>query len=72
MLKWIGSVMARREVMRTAHFAAAEPAPLALDGRTHEVSYFLRLLSMALQKLFRLPTDLLGLLPARSPAYAVS
>jgi len=57
-------------MFQAAHIAT-DPCGLRLDGRMHEVRYFPRLLSMVLQKLFRLPTDLLGLLPARSPAYAV-
>jgi len=57
-------------MFQAAHFAT-DPRGLRVDGRVHNVRYFSSSLSKVLQKLFRLPTDLLGLLPARSHAYAV-
>jgi len=68
--KWTGAVIAALEMFQAAHFAM-DPRGLRVDGRVHNVRYFSSSLSKVLQKLFRLPTDLLGLLPARSHAYAV-
>jgi hypothetical protein len=71
-----GSVDTQSNTGHSAEAGATIKAAFVTSGAENSMKItsglFLRLRSTVLQKLFAWPTDLLGLLPARSPAYAVT